>query len=256
MIDIVVPVYNEGENIKILLEKINSEINMPKRLILIYDNPSDTTIPTVNDDRDKYDYEIILEQNHYGSGALNAIKSGLESSVSKAVLVTMADLSDSLTSVELMYEKVCQGYDLVCGSRYMKGGNQQGGPILKSLFSKLAGISLHYLIKIPTYDVTNSFKMYTKNILQEFRIESNGGFELGMELAIKSYVEGFRVSEVPANWIDRVDGESNFKLWRWIPKYLYWYFYGIRYTWFGGKKRRKKRKNAHNIFREEIKIGS
>lgn len=250
MLDIVVPVYNEGDNIAVLLKQINEEIPLEKRLILVYDSPDDSTLDPVQHLKSNYNYEIILEKNHYGHGALNAIKSGLEFSNADAVLVTMADLSDTLSSVKNMHQKVLDGYDLVCGSRYMENGWQEGGPLLKGLFSRLAGISLHYLIRIPTHDVTNSFKMYTPKVIDSFSIESNGGFELGMELTIKSYINGFRITEVPAGWTDRVAGESNFKMWEWIPKYLHWYFMGIRYTWFGGSERKRARKKAKRFYRE------
>ena len=120
------------------------------------------------------------------------------------------------------------GADVVCGSRYMPGGRQIGGPYLKGLLSRAAGISLHYLAGVPTRDVTNSFKMYRTEFLRGLRFESSGGFEIGMEAVVKAYVAGRRIAEVPSTWTDRVAGASRFRLWRWLPRYLRWYLYAFR----------------------------
>jgi len=127
-----------------------------------------------------------------------------------------------------MLAKINEGYDIVCGSRYMKGGRQIGGPKLKKSLSRIAGISLHLLVGIPVHDITNSFKMYTKNVLNDINIESTGGFELGMEIVIKAYNKGYKITEVPSIWSDRQSGDSRFRLWRWLPKYMHWYWFAVQ----------------------------
>jgi hypothetical protein len=154
------------------------------------------------------------------------------SAVEEMVLVMMADSSDRLDVVDSMCLMMEKGYDLVCGSRYMKGGSQNGGPFWKSLFSRCAGVSLHILTKIPTHDCTNSFKLYRKSMLDNIELESIGGFEIGLEICVKAYVGGYRIGEVPSRWFDREEGKSNFHMWKWLPHYLHWYFYCIRKTWF------------------------
>jgi len=233
MLDIVVPVYNEGDNIKTLLDHLASEVKSDKRVFVVYDFEEDTTIPVLWQIKNDYPFEIVIEKNHYGKGILNALKSGLEASTADVVLVTMADLSDSLDVVDRMKEMISAGADVVCASRYIYGGQQIGGPFLKKLFSHIAGVTLHYLIRIPTHDISNNFRMYSRKVIESFNIESTGGFELAMELTIKAYVHGMTVTETPSKWYDRVSGQSNFRMWTWIPKYLHWYFYGIRKTWFG-----------------------
>jgi glycosyltransferase involved in cell wall biosynthesis len=232
MLNIVVPVYNEGGNIRNLLDRIQVDIKTAKKVLVVYDFDADDTIPEVEKIRRNYDFDVLLQKNIFGQGALNAIKTGLKCGDAEAVLVTMADLSDSLDIVDGMYRLIGKGYDLVCGSRYMKGGKQIGGPFLKKIFSRMAGATLHYLTRIPTHDVTNSFKMYSRKLLDRLNIESTGGFELGMELAIKAYTDGMCITELPSTWYDRTAGISSFKMWEWIPHYLHWYFYGIKNTWF------------------------
>jgi len=125
---------------------------------------------------------------------------------------------------------------VVCGSRYMKGGRQTGGPLLKRLLSRTAGLTLNLLAGVPTKDVTNSFKMYRTAFLQSLTFESTGGFEIGMEAVVKAYVAGGRIAEVPSVWTDRIEGESRFRLWKWLPNYLRWYLYAFRGR-LNGKKR-------------------
>lgn len=233
MLDIVVPVYNEGEGILRLFDEIQREIRSEKRVLVVYDFEGDTTVPAVRGRAGSYPFEVSLVLNTLGRGALNAIKTGMQAATAEMVLVMMADSSDRLDVVDSMCALMSQGYDIVCGSRYMKGGRQNGGPFLKGLFSRTAGLSLHFLTGIPTHDVTNSFKLYRKSLLEKIDIESSGGFELGLEICVKAYAMGYKISEVPSEWFDREEGKSNFHMWKWLPHYLHWYFWCIRRTWFG-----------------------
>ena len=228
---IIIPVYNEGDNILRTFQKIEEDISIPHEIRVVYDFEADTTVPVVKDylsRTENIEKKIHLVKNAYGRGALNAIKTGFESVSEGVILVVMADLSDDLVIVGDMFRKINQGYDIVCGSRYMRGGKQIGGPKFKKFLSRAAGLSLHYLTGIPTHDVTNSFKMYTKRVLQDIKIESDGGFELGMEVVIKAHSKGYRIGEVPSVWRDRESGKSNFKLWKWLPKYLHWYWLSVK----------------------------
>ena len=136
----------------------------------------------------------------------------------------MADGSDDLSSINGMYGLFCQGFHLVCASRYMRNGNQIGGSMIKKLFSYTAGLSLYFLTSVPTHDATNSFKLYSKKLIEQISIESKGGFEVGLEILTKAHILNFSISEVPTTWKDRYEGTSKFKLFRWMPNYLKWYF--------------------------------
>ena len=102
------------------------------------------------------------------------------------------------------------------------------GPILKGLLSRAAGMSLHYIAGVPTHDITNSFKMYKRQLLETTNIESDAGFVLGMEIVIKSFLAGKRITELPCTWMGRVAGKSRFRMWKWLPKYLRWYVYALK----------------------------
>jgi len=121
-----------------------------------------------------------------------------------------------------------QGYDLVCGSRYMKGGRLIGGPFFKQALSRFSGLSLHYLRGIPTHDATNSFKLYDAVMVRTLTVESVAGFELGLELTAKAFLNGYRIAEIPSTWRDRTEGSSRFRIFQWLPHYLKWYFYAFQ----------------------------
>ncbi|HJP96905.1 MAG TPA: glycosyltransferase [Candidatus Saccharimonadales bacterium] len=222
LLHIVVPVYNEGENFDRLYQEIQNKISVPKELIVVYDFDEDNTVPVARKVAKK-DPTVKLIKNTIGRGALNAIKTGFNAVEAGPVLVVMADLADDLSAVDPMLQKYSEGAQLVCGSRYMKGGKQIGGPLLKRTMSRIAGTSLYYLRRFPTHDVTNNFKLYDKALLNDITIESTGGFEVAMEITVKAFKKGAVITEVPSTWRDRTAGESNFKLWKWLPSYLRWY---------------------------------
>jgi glycosyltransferase involved in cell wall biosynthesis len=226
-ISIIIPVYNEAENIRDAVERIEREVPLQHTFLIVYDTDEDNTLPAARELQAEYP-NIRLVRNAYGRGALNAIKTGLEAAETAYAVVTMADLSDPPAVINAMYETAeAEGADIVCASRYMKGGKQTGGPVVKGLLSRMAGLSLHWLAKLPTHDATNSFKLYRVSFLRRQTIESAGGFELGLELTAKAYVSGAKICEVPTSWTDRNAGKSNFKLLEWLPGDLNWYFYAF-----------------------------
>lgn len=228
LLHINIPVYNESESILEVLKEIETRIAAPHCVNIIYDFDEDSTIPVVKKYiREQGLHNIFLLKNRYGKGALNALKTGFDSVSEGVILVVMADSSDDLIVVDSMFEKIKQGYDIVCGSRYAKGGRQIGGPRFKGLLSRTAGLSLHVLTGIPTHDISNSFKMYKKSIFRDINFESTGGFEIGMEIVVKAFSKGYTITEVPSTWRDRSAGTSRFQLRKWLPKYIKWYLYAL-----------------------------
>ncbi len=229
-LNIVIPVYNEGANIGATLGRIAECLPaeaVSAQVTIVYDFDEDDTLPVVESLRAGYPMPIGFQKNT-GRGVCDAIKQGLMASRSTYVLVTMADMSDDYEKLPLMVAKGMEGWDIVCGSRYMRGGKQHGGPLVKKALSRMAGLSLHYLAGVPTHDVTNSYKLYRRAILDEIALESSGGFEIGIEIVVKAYARGMKIAEVPCSWWDRSQGESRFRLRKWIPLYLKWYLYALR----------------------------
>lgn len=226
-LSVVVPVYNEGENVVPTLRGIvERSRTRPLEVLVVHDFDEDTTVPVVKRLQAEFP-ELQLHRNTIGRGVLNAIKSGLAAARAPYVLVTMGDGSDDAGDIDSMYELAAGGADVVAGSRYMQGGRQVGGPLMKRTMSRAAGLSLHWLAGIPVHDATSNFRMYSKRLLDKVTIESDGGFELGIELTVKAHLLGMRVAEVPTTWRDRTAGQSRFQLWRWLPRYMRWYRRGI-----------------------------
>ncbi len=140
----------------------------------------------------------------------------------------MADGSDEYGDVDRMVALARDGADVVAASRYMRGGRQVGGPRLKRLLSRAAGLSLHWFAGVPIHDPTNNFKLYSRRFLDATPIESEAGFELAIELSVKATLQGRRLAEVPTTWRDRTGGESRFRLRKWLPHYLRWYLVAFR----------------------------
>ena len=227
-LSIVIPVYNEGANFHGLWRELTSLIKSEFTAYVVYDFTEDNTVPVVEQIIAQGDSQLTLVMNQRGRGVVSAIMTGFDVAPNGPVLVVMADLSDDLSQVDRMLELYGQGNQVVVGSRYMKGGKLVGGPFFKQMLSRMAGVSLCWLRGLPTHDATNAFKIYDRAMVKSFKVESRGGFELNLELTVKAFLAGYRIAEVPATWRDRTSGESRFRLWKWLPHYLHWYFYAFR----------------------------
>lgn len=233
---VVVPVHNEEENIFDVISKVEADLRLPFELIVVNDYSVDNTASIVGDLANKYN-NIILINNKLDPGFANAIKTGLYNATGEAIVPVMGDLCDDLKIIPVMLEKVLQGYDVVCGSRYVEGGARLGGSKLKGFLSAFAGWSLHKLLGIPTHDIANAFKMYRKEAIDSINIEAKG-FEVSMELPLKAYYAGFKITEVPTVWREREKGKSNFRMFNLVPNYLKLYLWAI--------KKRILKQNAEN----------
>ena len=224
---IVLPVYNEGEAVEPVLRAMSAGVTTPHELVVVYDFDGDTTVPVIARLAAEIP-ELRGLRNDLGRGVLNAMKAGIAGTAAPYVLISMADGSDEPHVVDSMVALALGGADVVAASRYMRGGRQVGGPPLKRLMSRMAGLTLHWLAGVPTHDPTNNFKLYSRRFLESVTIESTAGFELALELTVKATLAHRRVAEVPTTWRDRTAGQSNFKLRKWLPHYLHWYWVAFR----------------------------
>jgi glycosyltransferase involved in cell wall biosynthesis len=226
-LSVVIPVYNEGEAVAPVLRALAAGIHVPNEILVVYDFDEDTTVPVARALAKELP-TIRPLRNELGRGVLNAMKAGVAAARAPYVLVSMADGSDEPHLVDGMVALARDGADVVAASRYMRGGHQIGGPVLKRLMSRTAGLSLHWFAGVPIHDPTNNFKLYSRRFLDSITIESTAGFELALELSVKATLARRRLAEVPTTWRDRTAGKSNFKLRKWLPHYLHWYFVGLR----------------------------
>ncbi len=225
---VVCPVYHEQDNIPPLWREVEAHFAFPYRVYFVYDREDDPTLPVLRGLLARAPDRVALLRNPQG-GVLNALKTGLgQMPPGVPVLVMMADLSDDLRVVPGLLAAWEAGARVAVASRYMPGGRQLGGPPLKRWLSTLAGKSLYWLGRLPVHDATNNFRLYDSDFLRTVTIESQGGFELALELTVKAARAGLPMVELPATWRDRTAGTSRFKLLKWLPRYLRWYLLALR----------------------------
>ena len=228
-VSIIIPAYNEGDQIVPVLDRLFESVRLSCEVLVVVDEESDSTVSVVCDYAEK-EPRLRCLVNTYGRGPANAIRYGIAAAVAKVVVVTMADGCDDPRQIDDLARLVERGVAVAAASRYMAGGQQVGGPVLKGVLSRTAGRSLRLLARIGTRDATNSFKAYSTSFVREVGIDSRDGFEIGIELTAKAKRLRLPVAEIPTIWLDRPTGVSNFKVAEWIPSYLRWYRFA-----FGGR---------------------
>ena len=128
-----------------------------------------------------------------------------------------------------IYER--ENADIVVASRFIKGGSMKGCPILKSILVRTASYTLYTFSSIPVRDASNGFRLFSKKLLNEVKIESTLGFAYSLELLVKCNRLKMKIKEVPAKWEERSVGQSNFKIFKWLKEYIRWYIYGLKTSW-------------------------
>jgi dolichol-phosphate mannosyltransferase len=230
-VSVVIPAYNEGDDVVPVLDRLFEAITVDCEVCLVVDFEGDSTVPVARRYAETQP-RLRLEISTYGRGPANAIRYGIDAASAPVTVVTMADGCDDPRQIDDLVRLVERGVVVAAASRYMPGGQQVGGPLLKGLMSRAAGRTLHTLARVGTRDATNSFKAYRTSFLREVGIESRNGFEIGIELTAKATRLRLPVAEIPTIWLDREAGESHFKIMSWLPQYLHWYrfAYGPKIT--------------------------
>jgi glycosyltransferase involved in cell wall biosynthesis len=225
-VSVVIPAYNEGDGIVACLDRIFEAVQLPCEVLVVVDESEDTTMPYL----EKFaatEPRLRPTVSTYGRGPARAIRYGFDHSYAPVVVVTMADGCDDATQIDDLTRLVERGVVIAAASRYARSGQQVGGPAFKSYLSRLAGRTLYYLARVGTRDATNSFKAYSREFVKAVGIESDKGFEIGIELVAKARRARLPVAEIPTIWLDRSFGASNFKLMAWLPRYVHWYLYAF-----------------------------
>lgn len=232
-LDLVVPIYNEGKKIVELLSKFENNIKTNFRVLLCYDDDSDNVFQYVKNIQN-LNFTVKFVKNPE-SGPCAAIKQGLYHGNSDCVIVYPADDFLNFNIIDNMFEAYEEGNDIVVASRFMKGGSMKGCPLIKSILVRLASATLFMFSSIPVQDASNGFRLFSRKLLNSVNIESKLGFAYSLELLAKGNRLGFKIKEIPAQWEERSEGSSRFKVFKWLPDYLKWYFYGLETSWFRKK---------------------
>jgi dolichol-phosphate mannosyltransferase len=228
-IDVVVPVYNEAENIVRLLAAFDREVNTPIRILLCHDRGDDPTLAAAQSVHSKFEIVPVLNRGKLAAGA---IATGLRFGRSPAVITFMADDDYNAGLIDRMVAEFRRGCDLVAPSRYMPGGCMQGCRWYKAFGSRAACWTLAHLARLPVHDATNAFRLFSRRLIDSVAVESTVGFTFSLELAAKCHRLGWPMCELPARWFERAEGKSRFRVFEWMPSYLRWYFYVYGTTFF------------------------
>lgn len=228
-IDIIIPVYNEGEKVYNLLKLFNDNIKNKFRVLFCYDLDDDNIFNYIEKFQE-FNFEIKFIKNP-SRGPCSAIKQGFLISNSECVIVYPADDFLNFNILDKMYSDFKTGSEIVAASRFVKGGSMKGCPFIKSFLVRAASYSLYYLSSIPIKDASNGFRLFSRKILNEIKIESKVGFAYSLEILVKCNRLNYKITEIPAQWEERSEGSSRFKIFKWLPQYLKWYRYGFATTW-------------------------
>ena len=209
-LEIIIPVYYEQDNIYETISNILKIIKTNYRLTIVFDFDND---PTLNVIKENFDNDrIFLVKNKY-SGLNGAMKTAFEYSESDSVVLYTAEDHQNFDVINQMYEKFKNGYDVVCASRLMLGGdyNKVKEPLIKKILVNIVSFILKNFTNVGTVDPTNGFRLFSKEIIKKFPIESKKGFTFAIELLAKAYKNNYKITEVPSMSPLRKFGKSKFK---------------------------------------------
>ncbi|MCX5641695.1 MAG: glycosyltransferase family 2 protein [Candidatus Omnitrophica bacterium] len=210
LISIVIPARNEENNIGQTVEDLEKGLkNLHHETLIINDHSIDATAAKVSE-LSALHPSVKLIDNTAEPGFASTLWTGFRAASGEAVVVVMADSSDDPQTIPGMTDKFTEGYDLVCGSRYLPGGGKKGGPKAQGFFSFWVNKYLRIFLDFPTSDASNAFKLYRRECLLATATEEEG-FALSAELAIKLWQQGCKIIDVPTVWKGRAAGKSKFK---------------------------------------------
>ena len=229
-LNIIIPIFNEGKQIIKLLDHFEKKLKTSASILLCYDLESDDIFEHINVFKN-YKLNIKLIKNPK-KGPCSAVIEGLKKSISDCKIVYPADDFLNIELIDVMYSKFLdEKADIVVASRFIKGGSMKGCPLLKSILVRFASTTLYLFSSIPVRDASNGFRLFSKRLLNSVKVESKLGFAYSLELLVKCNRLKYKIVEVPAQWEERSEGESRFKIFKWLREYLRWYFYGLKTFW-------------------------
>jgi dolichol-phosphate mannosyltransferase len=229
-LSILLPVRNEGINLRTMVKLLKAVVEVPHELLIVYDWPEDDSIQVIRD-MEKDWTNLRLVHNQRGSGVVNAIQSGVEAAVGEYVLLFAADEVGPLLAIEDMLVLMREGCDIVSCSRYAHGGRRLGGSLIGGFLSRFANRLFHRLAGCVFTDATTGIKLFRRSLFPTLHLEARPvGWAVTFEMAMKAQLAGWNLGEVPVISIDRLyGGKSTFRLGPWTAEYLRWFIWGCRH---------------------------
>jgi dolichol-phosphate mannosyltransferase len=227
-LSIVIPAYNEEENLPRLLDallKRKKELGNPE--IIITDDASKDRTGTIADSyakKHRFIRAIHRKKGINGMGA--ALKDGTRAAKGDIIVWLMGDNSDDLQTIPKMIEKIKEGNDVVFGSRYMAGGSSGDLEPVKALLSSGYTRTTRFLFGLKVHDITNAFRAFKKSAFNSISLSSND-FGISPEFAIKATLKNLKLAEVPTTYKNRKAGQTKFRLLKMGLVYLRLFKYAV-----------------------------
>ncbi len=222
-VSVVIPAYNEEAVIEPTVRALASALEaagMAYEIRVVDDQSSDSTWAMLT--RLAAEIPALKPIKNLGKGGYGlAVRAGLSSFEGDAVIVSMADGSDSPKDVLAYAQAMAQGYDCAFGDRFSGQTQVQGYPLVKKLLNRAGNTLIAYLTGYHHYrDFTNGFKGYRRHVIEAMAPLISADFNLTVEMSIKAVLSGAKAKIVPNDWQDRDGGVSKFNVGRLGPRYL------------------------------------
>jgi dolichol-phosphate mannosyltransferase len=208
---IIIPTYNEAENIATTITEVIG-LNIPDLCVLIVDDNSPDKTGDIVDEIAQNDSRVRLIRRPGKTGLGTAYVSGFKYAIENGfdlVFEMDADLSHNPKDIPKFIDRM-QDYDLVIGSRYVKGVNVINWPLSRLLLSLGANWYTRAVTRLPIHDCTSGFKCFRIEVLKNIDVNniSSDGYSFQIEMTYKAWQRGFRILEIPIIFVDREKGVS------------------------------------------------
>jgi dolichol-phosphate mannosyltransferase len=244
MLSVIIPAHNEEaviENTIIKFHEALRQEGIEHEILVINDNSSDKTEEVLRKNASKIK-ELRYINNNPPNGFGHAVLKGLRNFKGDYVAIVMADLSDDPKDLITYHHEIKKGYDCVFGSRFIKGGKVVNYPLHKLILNRLTNKIIQTLFWINYNDVTNAFKMYSRETIEGLEPIIARQFNLTVELPLKAIVRGHKYKVVPNSWTNRKEGVSKLKIHEMGSRYFFIILYCLLEKWLSRGDYKKKTK--------------
>ena len=228
-ISVVIPARNEADNLKECISEICKELNYHSidfEILVVDDGSTDNTIDIIKEiSQSVASVKCIINEEENGFG--RAVRLGLDNFTGDAVVIMMADRSDSPEDLVSYLKCIQDGNDCVFGSRFIRGGKVYNYPFVKLIANRIVNTMIRFTFNIQCNDITNAFKMYRREVIEGCRPFISPHFNLTVEIPLKAIVRGYSWKVVPISWRNRTKGVAKLKLREMGSRY----FFIIAYLW-------------------------
>lgn len=221
-LSVVIPAYNEEQNLPPTIHDLQQALGgaqIPYEIIIVNDNSRDGTAAVIRDLM-AHDPNIRTVNRTAPGGFGRAIRTGLEAVQGDVVVICMADSSDHPCDVIAYYRKICEGYDCVYGSRFIKGSKVIEYPRGKLIVNRIVNKCMQWMFRCPFNDLTNAFKAYRTHVIRESGPFRSCHFNITIEMALSALVRKYNIVQIPISWTGRTWGSSNLRLREMGRRYL------------------------------------